>query len=71
MNEAIQVTHASAWSPELVYDRKFSCYQRSDGAETTSLPAHPPRPKRFCSSQGIITPPTQSTILSRAKESVR
>ncbi|KAM7441616.1 histone H3 acetylation [Porites harrisoni] len=43
---------------------------RSDGAETTSLPAHPPRPKRFCSSQGIVTPPTQSTILSRAKESV-
>jgi len=43
---------------------------KTEGAEASSLPAHPPRPKRFCSSQGIVTPPTQSTILSRAHETI-
>ena len=46
-------------------------YQKSDGVEASSLPAHPPRSKRFCSSRGIVTPPTQTTILSRAQESIR
>ncbi|KAK2572382.1 STAGA complex 65 subunit gamma [Acropora cervicornis] len=41
---------------------------KSESSDASSLPAHPPRSKRFCSSQGIITPPTQSTILSRAQE---
>ncbi|XP_068709458.1 STAGA complex 65 subunit gamma-like [Montipora foliosa] len=41
---------------------------KSESIEATSLPAHPPRSKRFCSSKGIVTPPTQSTILSRAQE---
>ena len=45
--------------------------QKSDGVESSSLPAHPPRSKRFCSSQGIVTPPTQTTILSRAQETIR
>ncbi|XP_058959364.2 STAGA complex 65 subunit gamma isoform X1 [Pocillopora verrucosa] len=43
---------------------------KSDGAEAPSLPAHPPRSKRFCSSHGIVTPPMQTTILSRAQETV-
>ena len=46
-------------------------YQKSDGAEAPSLPAHPPRSKRFCSSHGIVTPPMQTTILSRAQETVK
>ena len=48
----------------------FFC-QKSEGVEASSLPAHPPRPKRFCSSQGVVTPPAQSTILSRAQETIR
>ncbi|KAL9983578.1 hypothetical protein ACROYT_G005773 [Oculina patagonica] len=43
---------------------------KSEGVEASSLPAHPPKPKRFCSTQGIVTPPTQTTILSRAKETI-
>ena len=45
--------------------------QKSEGVEASSLPAHPPRSKRFCSSKGIVTPPTQTTILSRAQETIR
>ncbi|XP_020623812.1 STAGA complex 65 subunit gamma-like [Orbicella faveolata] len=43
---------------------------KSEGVEASSLPAHPPRSKRFCSSKGVVTPPTQTTILSRAQETI-
>ncbi|XP_031570203.1 STAGA complex 65 subunit gamma-like [Actinia tenebrosa] len=47
-------------------------HQQADSAKTDTsehvhqpLPAHPSKPSRFCASQGIITPPTHSTLISR------
>lgn len=55
----------------LVHQSEHYFCQKSEGVEASTLPAHPPRSKRFCSSKGIVTPPTQTTILSRAQETVR
>ncbi|EDO43099.1 predicted protein [Nematostella vectensis] len=61
----IELQHHKRRMRQVLMAAQHQYGEKSEFHEPLLLPPHPPKPKRFCTTQGIVTPQTQTTLMAR------